>query len=61
MLEAGKQAQLDQAAECFGDTVPPLLWKLYSGLLRQGFTEAQALSLCATQLAILLRPSVEGQ
>jgi len=50
MLDPKLQAEMDQAAEAAGEMFPPMLRKFFLGLMKEGFTEIQALELTKTFL-----------
>jgi len=45
---------MDQGTEFVGEFFPPLLWKLYKGCVRKGFTSEQAIELTKTYLYALI-------
>ena len=52
-------AGFDQAMAAIAETQPPMLWRFYQNLLREGFSEPQAFTLTAKLLTSLfgIRPS----
>lgn len=51
MNDNGKTKQLhdfEQGAAIMADSLPPYWWRLYSNMVREGFSEEQAMRLLAT-------------
>ena len=58
MIDPKQQADLDQAAAFLAEAIPPTCRSIYTGLIQEGFTEAQAMDLVKTWLmSIHMRPS----
>jgi hypothetical protein len=45
MLDDKKQADLDQALAALKESYPTMLWVLYQGCIREGFTIPQAMEI----------------
>lgn len=54
-----KSTELDRGIELFAKVIPKLLKGLYTGLIQEGFSEAQALFLTSTYLSSLTNPQRE--
>lgn len=50
MLDQKKIAEFEQSIAMLVETFPPMLWRLFTGLVKEGFTEAQALHLTGEYL-----------
>ena len=50
-------AEFDQAAKAFVDMIVPLLWGLYGGCLKQGFSAEAALRLTVAYLQKIVTPT----
>ncbi len=47
-MTPAQQAKVDQAIAEFAEFMPSVCWQMYSGLLAQGFSDAQSLELVKT-------------
>lgn len=56
MIDPKKIAETEQAVAAISESIPPLLWGLYQGLVGHGFTEAQPLFLTAEYLKAFAKP-----
>lgn len=45
MIDAKKQAEMDQATAFLAENVPPMLRKFFLNCVNEGFTEQQAMEL----------------
>ncbi len=58
MLDPKKQAEFEQGAAAMAETFPPMLYGLYRGFIKEGFTEQRAYSLTESYfVALAVRPS----
>ena len=57
MVDPKKQAEMDQALEQFTQTIPKMLWSLYSALILEGFTIDQAMAIILKQMEMFHHPS----
>lgn len=45
MLDPKKQAEIDQCMAGIAETLPPMIRQLYVGLLKEGFSEPDAMAI----------------
>lgn len=57
--EAKRKHILDEATTELGETLPPMLWGMYNGLVSEGFDKDQAMYLTEAYMAMLTGYSVE--
>lgn len=50
-----EQADFDQSSKSIADNIPMLLWSLYKGFVKEGFSEHDSLELIKVYLAEMLR------
>jgi hypothetical protein len=46
-----ERAEFDQSSALVADSLPPMWWRLYTGLIKEGFTKEQAMELLKTFIA----------
>jgi len=50
MLNDRDKANLDQASALIAEAFPPMWWRIYKGLIAEGFKEAEAMDLLKTYI-----------
>ena len=55
MIDPKKQAELDQNCTAIGEVFPPMLWRLYQGLVKEGFPENLAYDLTKAYFTSVVR------